>query len=181
MSIASSKIQSLSWAAPNFPRGGGGGQEAGHVGADISHGRALDGCMDDNWGAAGGGGQGQGTGGGGSGPLLDPPMPCLLISSRRLNGGLLSNTWIMLDHSHSTHSSSLESSSHRTQHDAFYSCALWKLVCSVRHRMINFSTFTYRFYSQTVPVLSLLVCLTLLCVAALFVGGALNQSLYCVE
>ena len=33
----------------------GGGQGAGHVGADISHGRAFDECMDDNWGAAGGG------------------------------------------------------------------------------------------------------------------------------
>ena len=48
-----------------------GGQGAGHVGADISHGRALDGCMDDNWGGAAGG-QGQGTRG--SCPPLEPPM-----------------------------------------------------------------------------------------------------------
>ena len=56
----------------------GGGQGAGHVGADISHGRALDGCMDDNWGGGqlvGGGGQGQGTGGSCTPlPPLEPPM-----------------------------------------------------------------------------------------------------------
>ena len=34
-----------------FLLGGGGGKEgAGHVGADINHGRALDECMDNNWG-----------------------------------------------------------------------------------------------------------------------------------
>ena len=41
------------------------GQGAGHVGADISHGRAIDGCMDDNW--------GEGSWGG-SPPPLEPPM-----------------------------------------------------------------------------------------------------------
>ena len=51
------------------PGGGGGGQGAGHVGADISHGRALNGCMDDNWG--GEGGKARARGGGGS----CPPSP----------------------------------------------------------------------------------------------------------
>ena len=39
-----------------FSLGGGakGGQGAGHVGVDISHGRALDECMDNNWGEAAG-------------------------------------------------------------------------------------------------------------------------------
>jgi len=35
-----------------------------------------------------------------------------------------------------------------------HSSALWKLFCSGRHTMFDFSAFTYRFYSQTVPVLS---------------------------
>jgi len=33
------------------------------------------------------------------------------------------------------------------------SSALWKLFCSRRHTMFDFSAFTYRFYSQTVLVL----------------------------
>jgi len=36
-----------------------------------------------------------------------------------------------------------------------HSSALWKLFCSGRHTMFDFSAFTYRFWSQTVPVLSL--------------------------
>jgi len=35
-----------------------------------------------------------------------------------------------------------------------HSSALWKQFCSGRHTMFDFSAFTYRFYSQTVPVLT---------------------------
>jgi len=44
--------------------------------------------------------------------------------------------------------------------------------------MFDFSTFTYRFYSQTVPVLSFFSVPDIVCVAVLFLSGALNQSLY---
>ena len=54
--------------------GKGARQGAGHVGADISHGRALGERMDDNWGGGGSwGGQSQGTGGTAV-LLLAPPM-----------------------------------------------------------------------------------------------------------
>jgi len=36
-----------------------------------------------------------------------------------------------------------------------HSSALWKHFCSGRHAMFDFSAFTYRFYSHTVPVLSI--------------------------
>ena len=41
-------------AAPDFFSWGRGkgGRGAGLVGADISHGKALDGCMDDDWGGS---------------------------------------------------------------------------------------------------------------------------------
>ena len=54
----------------------GGGQGAGHVGADISYGRALDECMDDKLGGSWGG-QGHGTGGAAAPPPpLAPPVLC---------------------------------------------------------------------------------------------------------
>jgi len=45
--------------------------------------------------------------------------------------------------------------------------------------MFDFSAFTYRFYSQTVPVLSFFFNVPdIVMRRRLFVGGALNQSLY---
>ena len=54
----------------------GGGQGAGHVGADISHGRALDGCMDDNCRGAAVGGEARARALGAAAPCspLEPPM-----------------------------------------------------------------------------------------------------------
>ena len=70
-----------------------GGQGAGHVGADTSHGRALDGCMDDNWGGGGGSWRGKARALGGScppPPPLEPPMLLLIdfgmsvVSNKRI-------------------------------------------------------------------------------------------------
>ena len=57
------------------------GQGAGYGGADIGHGRALDECMDDNWGAAGGG---KARAWGAAAPPAPPPLAPPMIALRTL-------------------------------------------------------------------------------------------------
>ena len=68
--------------ASRFLLGGGQrrGQGAGHVGADISHGRAFDGCMDDNWGEQLGGQARARRAAAPPAPPLEPPMQQCRIS-----------------------------------------------------------------------------------------------------
>ena len=51
------------------------------MGADISHGRALDECMEDNWGADGGQSQGTRVGGGQLPPCSPPLAPPISSTS----------------------------------------------------------------------------------------------------